>query len=94
MVVSGKSFATTARFCGSTAPRTGGSAHRSSGVVWGKHTDAALAEAFQGDHTIDCSRGRPYLTGLAFPRALRPLDLAVDSSGGQRSSTEAQTVSG
>jgi hypothetical protein len=43
--------------------------------------DAALAEAFQGDRTIDRIRERPHLTGLAFIRPLRLLDLAVDSGG-------------
>ena len=43
--------------------------------------DAALAEAFQGDRTIDRRRGRPYLTGLRFTRQLRLLDLAADSGG-------------
>jgi hypothetical protein len=43
--------------------------------------DAALAEAFQGDRTIDRVRDRPYLTGLAFTRTLNLLDVAVDSSG-------------
>jgi len=43
--------------------------------------DAALAEAFQGDRTIDRVRDRPYLTGLAFTRTLHLLDLAVDSGG-------------
>lgn len=42
---------------------------------------AALAEAFQVDRTIDRRRGRPYLTGLSFTRALSVLDLAVDSPG-------------
>jgi hypothetical protein len=56
--------------------------HTAHAVWYGTSTpDAALAEAFQGDRTIDRSRGRPYLTGLAFTRALRLLDLAVDSSG-------------
>ena len=56
--------------------------HTAQAVCYGASTpDAALAEAFQGDRTIERIRGRPYLTGLAFMRALRLLDLAVDSSG-------------
>ena len=43
--------------------------------------DAARAEAFQADRTIDRIRQRPYLTGLAFTRSLQLLDLAVDSAG-------------
>jgi RES domain len=52
-------------------------------LVWyGASTpDAALAEAFQGDRTIDRRRDRPYLTGLTFTRRLRLLDLAADSTG-------------
>lgn len=52
-------------------------------AVWyGASTpDAALAEAFQGDRTIDRIRARPHLTGLAFARPLQLLDLAVDSGG-------------
>jgi hypothetical protein len=56
--------------------------HPDHAVWYGASTpDAALAEAFQGDRTIDRVRGRPYLTGLVFIRPLRLLDLAVDSSG-------------
>jgi hypothetical protein len=43
--------------------------------------DAAVAEAFQIDRTIDRARNRPYLTGLAFTRALSVLDVAADSDG-------------
>lgn len=43
--------------------------------------DAALAESFQFDRTIDRQLGRPYLTGLSFTRPLRVLDLAADSTG-------------
>ena len=56
--------------------------HPDHAVWYGASTpDAALAEAFQGDRTIDRVRARPYLTGLVFTRALRLLDLAADSSG-------------
>lgn len=41
----------------------------------------ALGEAYQVDRTIDRDRGRPYLTGLSFTRALTVLDLATDSEG-------------
>lgn len=41
----------------------------------------ALGEAYQVDQTIDRERGRPYLTGLSFTRALTVLDLATDSGG-------------
>jgi len=41
----------------------------------------ALGEAYQVDRTIDRDRGRPYLTGLSFTRALTVLDLAADSRG-------------
>jgi hypothetical protein len=52
-------------------------------VVWyGASTpDAALAEAFQGDRTIDRVRERPFLTGLTFTRPLQLLNLAADSVG-------------
>jgi hypothetical protein len=43
--------------------------------------DAALAEAFQVDRTIDRELGRPYLTGVSLARALTVLDLAADSRG-------------
>ena len=43
--------------------------------------DGAIAEAYQIDRTIDRERGRPYLTGLSFTRALTVLDLATDSAG-------------
>ncbi|MCV7048373.1 RES family NAD+ phosphorylase [Mycobacterium frederiksbergense] len=56
--------------------------HADCAVWYGAATlDAAIAEAFQGDRTIDRVRDRPYLTGLAFTRPLHLLDLAVDSSG-------------
>jgi RES domain-containing protein len=56
--------------------------HADIAVWYGAGTlDAALAEAFQGDRTIDRIRDRPYLTGLAFTRTLHLLDLAVDSGG-------------
>ncbi|WP_237160481.1 RES family NAD+ phosphorylase [Mycolicibacter engbaekii] len=52
------------------------------GVWYGASTpDAALAEAFQFDHTIDRGRNHPYLTGLSFTRALTVLDVATDSDG-------------
>ena len=43
--------------------------------------DAALAEAFQVDRTIDRGHHRPYLTGLSFTRPLTVLDVAADSHG-------------
>jgi hypothetical protein len=56
--------------------------HARRGVWYGASTpDAALAEAFQTDRTIDRFRDAPYLTGLRFTRALRLLDLAADSHG-------------
>jgi len=56
--------------------------HADCAVWYGAGTiDAALAEAFQVDRTIDRVRDRPYLTGLAFTRTLNLLDVAVDSSG-------------
>lgn len=52
------------------------------GVWYGASTpDAALAEAFQFDRTIDRGRNQPYLTGLSFTRALTVLDVAADSDG-------------
>ncbi|BBY46867.1 hypothetical protein MARA_02970 (plasmid) [Mycolicibacterium arabiense] len=52
------------------------------GVWYGASTpDAALAEAFQVDRTIDRQRHAPYLTGLSFTRALTVLDVAADSHG-------------
>lgn len=52
------------------------------GVWYGASTpDAALAEAFQVDRTIDRHRQAPYLTGLSFTRALTVLDVAADSDG-------------
>lgn len=51
-------------------------------VWYGASTpDAALAEAFQVDRTIDRGRLRPYLTGLSFTRPLTVLDIAADSDG-------------
>lgn len=41
----------------------------------------ALGEAYQVDRAIDRERGRPYLSGLSFTRALTVLDLATDSQG-------------
>jgi hypothetical protein len=56
--------------------------HPAHGVWYGAATpDAALAEAFQFDRTIDRSRDLPYLTGLSFIRPLDLLDLAHDSLG-------------
>lgn len=57
--------------------------HHPDRAVWyGASTpEAALAEAFQVDRTIDRRRGRPYLTGLSFKRVVSVLDLAVDSPG-------------
>uniref|UniRef100_UPI003D8D8E49 RES family NAD+ phosphorylase n=1 Tax=Gordonia sp. B7-2 TaxID=3420932 RepID=UPI003D8D8E49 len=43
--------------------------------------DAALAESFQFNRTIDRQLGRPYLTGLSSIRPLRVLDVAADSTG-------------
>ncbi|MGE2834696.1 RES family NAD+ phosphorylase [Mycobacterium sp. SMC-4] len=52
------------------------------GVWYGASTpDAALAEAFQVDRTIDRARNRPFLTGLSFTRPLVVLDVAADSVG-------------
>lgn len=52
------------------------------GVWYGASTpDAALAEAFQVDRTIDRGHSRPYLTGLSFIRPLTVLDVAADSRG-------------
>lgn len=56
--------------------------HPAHGVWYGAATpDAALAEAFQFDRTIDRTRDLPYLTGLSFTRPLDLLDLAHDSVG-------------
>lgn len=52
------------------------------GVWYGASTpDAALAEAFQVDRTIDRGRNTPYLTGLSFTRPVTVLDVATDSVG-------------
>lgn len=52
------------------------------GVWYGASTpDAALAEAFQVDRTIDRGGNRPYLTALSFTRPLTVLDVAADSTG-------------
>lgn len=52
------------------------------GVWYGASTpDAALAEAFQTDRTIDRGRDRPYLTGLSFTRPVTVIDIATDSLG-------------
>jgi hypothetical protein len=52
------------------------------GVWYGASTpDAALAEAFHVDRTIDRGRQRPYLTGISFRRVLTVLDVATDSDG-------------
>ena len=52
------------------------------GVWYGASTpDAALAEAFQVDRTIDRGHNGPYLTALSFTRALTVLDAAADSRG-------------
>jgi hypothetical protein len=51
-------------------------------VWYGASTpDAALAEAFQTDRTIDRLREAPYLTGLRFTREIQVLDVAADSEG-------------
>lgn len=56
--------------------------HPGIGVWYGaSEPTPALAEAFQATRTIDRHRGDPYLTGVRFVRALRLLDLAVDSTG-------------
>jgi hypothetical protein len=56
--------------------------HPDVAVWYGASTPTtALAEAFQVERTIDRRRGRPYLTGLSFTRALPVLDLAADSRG-------------
>lgn len=45
--------------------------HDGVGIWYGANTPTiALAEAFQGDRTIDRRRGQPYLTGLRFTRPL------------------------
>lgn len=52
------------------------------GAWYGASTpDAALAEAFQVDRTIDRGHHHPYLTGLSFTRPLTVLDVAADSHG-------------
>lgn len=52
------------------------------GVWYGASTpDAALAEAFQVDRTIDRIRNGPYLTGVSFSRPLTVLDVCTDSAG-------------
>ena len=52
------------------------------GVWYGASTpDAALAEAFQVDRTIDRGLNGPYLTALSFTRPLTVLDVAADSHG-------------
>lgn len=56
--------------------------YRDYGVWYGASTpDAALAEAFQTDRTIDRLREAPYLTGLRFTREVHVLDVAADSEG-------------
>jgi hypothetical protein len=56
--------------------------HADSGIWYGAWSpDAALAETFQTDRTIDRFRDKPYLTGLRFTRELRLLDVAADSTG-------------
>jgi hypothetical protein len=56
--------------------------HPGRGIWYGAGTpDAALAETFQTDRTIDRFRHMPYLTGLRFTRELRLLDVAADSAG-------------
>ena len=78
----GTSFAITVRCCASIPIPSRAAIIPTMRCGHGASTpDAALAEAFQGDRTIDRVRARPYLTGLVFTRALRLLDLAVDSSG-------------
>lgn len=52
------------------------------GIWYGTaNPDAALAETFQADRTIDRFRDTPYLTGLRFTRELHLLDVAADSTG-------------
>lgn len=54
--------------------------HDGIGIWYGAHTPTvALAEAFQGDRTIDRRRGQPYLTGLQFTRPLNLIDIAATS---------------
>lgn len=56
--------------------------HPDRGIWYGAWTpDAALAETFQADRTIDRFRDAPYLTGLGFTRELHLLDVAADSTG-------------
>ncbi|SHQ47301.1 RES family NAD+ phosphorylase [Mycobacteroides abscessus] len=55
--------------------------HAGVGVWYGAHTPTiALAEAFQGDRTIDRRRGQPYLTGLRFTRPLHLIDITTTSA--------------
>lgn len=56
--------------------------HAAGGIWYGAASPlGALAEAFQGDRTIDRFRRLPYLTGLRFTRELRLLDVSVRSAG-------------
>lgn len=56
--------------------------HPSSGIWYAAASPlGALAEAFQGDRTIDRFRQLPYLTGLRFSRELRVLDVSTSSAG-------------
>jgi hypothetical protein len=56
--------------------------HADGGVWYGASTpDAALAESFQSDRTIDRAREAPYLTGLRFTRPLRLIEMAADAAG-------------
>lgn len=67
------------RFDPHTPPRR---EHPNTGIWYGAASPlGALAEAFQGDRTIDRFRQQPYLTGLRFTRELHLLDLAMDSTG-------------
>ncbi|RIR12618.1 RES family NAD+ phosphorylase [Mycobacteroides abscessus] len=55
--------------------------HDGVGIWYGAHTPTiALAEAFQGDRTIDRRRGQPYLTGLRFTRPLHLIDITTTSA--------------
>ncbi len=56
--------------------------HVGRGIWYGAASPlGALAEAFQGDRTIDRFRQVPYLTGLRFRRELRLLDVSMSSAG-------------
>lgn len=56
--------------------------HNSTGIWYGAASPlGAIAEAFQGDRTIDRFSQSPYLTGLRFTRELRLLDVSMGGAG-------------